>query len=264
MKIINSTSNPLIKEFTVLHSKKGRDKQNQFLLEGHKVVEEALNCGIKLKYVAVNESYKGCTELLNKINEYFIFSEACFKKVSTTNTPVNIIAIAEKFFFKIDDIFKKPDKDKLLIILDEIRDPGNLGSIIRTAAAANIDGIIITNCSVDIYNTKVIRSTTGCLWKIPIIYFDDKAKLIKLLKSKMFEIYTTSTSADCLYTEVNYNKNIALVFGSESTGVSDIFGFESNKKIKIPTRKNIESLNLASSVAIIIYEAIRQKGLNFD
>lgn len=265
MKIIKSTSNPIIKEFVALHSKKGRDKQAQFLLEGIKSVEEAIKSGLKITKIALNENQHIDLDLLKNIEDYYLLSDACMKKVSTTDTPSVIVAIAEKLTFKIEPLIKtSPEHQKLILVLDEIRDPGNLGTIIRTAAAANADGIIITDCSVDIYNTKVIRSSAGCLWKLPVVYIEDKTKLIKLLKSNNFKIYSTSLSTDTSYTDVSYNNNIAIVFGSESCGISESLLSASEKIIKIPIRKNVESLNLASSVAIIIFEAIRQKGINFD
>lgn len=257
MQLISSTSNKLVKEIRALHTKKGRDKANEFLLEGANSIQEAIKDNINIKFIGLLEHHKPDSIVLNSAQKFYYFTEPAFKKACSTDTPTNIIAVCEKFNTKIDDIFN--DQNKLIVILDEIKDPGNLGTIIRTACAANASGIIITDNSVDIFNPKVIRSTTGTLWKIPIVYHTDKSDLISKLKENHFKIYGADMHTETSYASVDYKQNTAIIFGSEAQGISDTFKASSDTIIKIPISNKVESLNVATSVAIILFEARKQK-----
>lgn len=259
MTVITSLSNQLVKEIKSLHSKKGRDNLNAFIIEGAKIVQEAIKDNLKIRSLAIIEHYQPDKYILDNIKEYTIFSENVFKKICTTDTPANILAVVEKKSFSMDEIVNKPNSNKLIAVLDEIKDPGNLGTIIRTCCAAEVDGIILTDLSVDMYNPKVIRSTAGALWKLPVIYFNDKQKLIEVLKSNDVKVYAADMSAEEDYCSVDYTKNVAIILGSEAAGISKCFLELSDKAIKIPISAKVESLNVASSAAIILFEALRQR-----
>lgn len=261
MKEINSLSNQLIKDIKSLHYKKGRDKTNLFLIEGLKLVKEAIKDKLNLKFIAIKET--SCFEdnlFESKLIDYK-FSEAVFKKICTTETPTDIIAVAEKTEYNLETLLNKASRSKLFVILDEIKDPGNLGTIIRTSCAAFADAVILTDRSVDKFNPKVIRASAGTMWKIPVVYCEDKNELINKLKNNNFTLLSTAASAVDTHYSVSYKDNTALVFGTEGSGISEIFSKLCDKTIKIPINSKVESLNVASSVSIILFEALRQKGI---
>ena len=261
MNYIKSPSNQIIKEIHSLHTKKGRDKTGCFLLEGAKILLDAINNDLKVNYVAYKEGYVPDQKVLKCIDNIYECSEAAFKKASSTDSPGNILAVLNKFTCNAEDIINVKKQNKLFVILDQLQDPGNIGNIIRTCTAANIDGIFITDLTVDLFNPKVVRSSAGTLWKIPIAYKNNKQELITLLKNSNIKIFTTQMMADKSYHDMNYNNDIAIAFGSEAKGLSGDILKACDYTIKIPISENVESLNVANSVAIILFEAIRQKGL---
>lgn len=257
MQLISSTSNKLVKEIRALHTKKNRDKTNEFLIEGSNTIIEAIKDNINVKFIGIIENYTPDPFIINSNKTIYQFSEPAFKKACSTDTPANIIAVCEKFTHKLDEILNS--SNKLIVVLDEIKDPGNLGTIIRTSCAANASGIVITDNSVDIFNPKVIRSTTGALWKMPIVYYSDKTSLVSKLKKNDFKIYGADMRTNTSYISVNYTLKTAIIFGSEAQGISEIFKSSTDEIIKIPISSKVESLNVASSVAIILFEALKQK-----
>lgn len=150
-------------------------------------------------------------------------------------------------------------KDKFIIILDEIQDPGNMGTIIRTADAFGASGVVLTPNCVDIYNPKVVRSTMGSLFHIPIAQVEDKIQLIEELKNKHVKIYATSLeSANYVY-DIDFRRDFALVIGNESKGISQQILDLADNIVKIPIMGNAESLNAAIASSIIMYETVRQR-----
>lgn len=259
---ISSISNRLVKDICTLHSKKGREISGNFLIEGTNSVAEAVKDNLKIKLIAFKEGAKPSDFLLNKAQELYSFSEPVMKKVSTTDSPASVIAVCEQLKCSLKDILTPQQNSRLIVVLDEIKDPGNLGTIIRTSAAAAVDGIILTDASVDIYNPKIVRSTAGCLWKVPVIYHKNKKDLIKDLKNLKIKLYASDASGALVYSSANFNSDVAIIFGSEAQGLSDEFLAGCDEKINIPISKKVESLNVASSVAIILFEVIRQKNFN--
>lgn len=265
MQEITSLQNPIIKETTALHQKKYRAESGMFLAEGFKCVEEALRSGLEIKYVFVNsESNKQDKffELLEttKTQVYFV-DEKIMKKISTTETPPEIVAVAFQKKFSLQDIFKQ--KNSLIIVLENIKDAGNLGTVIRTAKAADVSGIILTGDCTDIYNPKVIRSSAGNLWKLPVVYFKDtgnlRQEIEKFNSCRFFATKVAENRNSKFYNEVDYKQPAVIFFGSEAEGISDILANQADELIKIPMNKEIESLNLSISAGIIMYEAFRQR-----
>jgi len=292
MQEITSLQNPIIKETTALHQKKNRAESGMFLIEGLKGVEEAIKCGLEIKYIFMLPSViarRGfsldvaiCS--LNFLEEkiYFV-DEKIMKKISTTETPPEIVVVAFQKKFVFENIFNK--EKSLIIVLENIKDAGNLGTIIRTAKAANISGIVLTGECIDIYNPKVVRSSAANLWKIPVVYFKETALIRKEIeKYGQFQFLATKVGdfSDChsefisesvqkskmlkqvqhdifLYHEINYNQSTVVFFGSEAEGISDKLANQANKFIKIPMNEEVESLNLSISAGIIMYEAFKQR-----
>lgn len=260
MQQITSLQNPLIKDITALHQKKHRVETGMFLIEGIKGVEEALSSGLEIKYIFIDRSSK-----INSLNfpedKLYLVDEKILKKISTTETPPEILAVAYQKQFSVKDLFK--EKNPLIIALENIKDAGNLGTIIRTAKASNVSGIILTGDCIDIYNPKVVRSSAANLWKIPVVLFKETEKLREEIeKFGDFQFFATKIQEgekQNLYNEIDYKQSTIIVFGSEAEGISDELAKQADKFIKIPMNEEVESLNLSISAGIIMYEAFRQR-----
>lgn len=264
MKNISSSSNPIIKNAKSLYRKKERWNKKLFLIEGVKIVGECIESGIEPIYILFSDvlfSTTGGERLFNKIKRYdeklVKLPNKLLKDISDTENPQGILAIVKFNILELDILFKM--KDKFFIILDELQDPGNMGTIIRTADAFGASGVVVTSNCVDIYNPKVVRSTMGSLFHVPIVYIEDKLQIINKLKSKKIQVYATSLeSANYIY-DVNFKRDFALIIGNESKGVSEEILALADGTIKIPIIGNAESLNAAIASSIIMYEAVRQR-----
>lgn len=238
---ITSTTNNLVKETVKLHQKKYRDKY--ILIEGKKSVDEVISLGLKIKYIfTTKEDYKN-------FETYFV-NEAVIKKVSTTESAPSVIAVVEKPIFKIED-FKKYKK---IVLLDNIKDAGNLGTIIRASSAFGVDGIMLIGDTVDEFSPKTIRASAGNMFKIPIIKINlDELKTFK----KTHKFLATVCHSKNYESKLNKNNNLIVMFGSEADGLSDKILDLKDEEITIKMTKNVESLNLALSAGVILYELQR-------
>ena len=264
--MISSTSNAQIKNIIQLQKKsKAREEQGAFVIEGIKMFEESVTFGKLIKAYVSKSFYE---EKVLEISDYFkdipyeIVEDTVLKEASDTLTPQGIMAIVKKPEYNLEDILQ--DTNANLVILEDLRDPGNLGTILRTAEGAGITGIILSKTSVDMYNPKVIRSTMGAIYRMPFVYVEDLIETIDNIKSHHISIYAAHLSADCYYDEVNYKGKCAILIGNEANGLSDEITKMATKYIKIPMAGNVESLNAAIAAAILMYEIYRQKRLNKD
>jgi len=254
---ITSKDNEIIKHIRKLRDKKFRDENNEFVIEGLKMLEEAINEKIKIKMIIVCDEYlispKIKKELLYKLaKEKVIYvNEKVFKYISEVTTPQGILAVVEKN--KSDEIDYSKD---LFLILDNIQDPGNMGTILRTADSIGLNQIIVSKGTADSYNSKVVRSTMGAIFRINIIEVIDLVDIIKEFKKHKIQIFATDlATTDSIY-DVNYKKS-AIIIGNEGNGVSKEILEKSDKKIKIPMPGKTESLNASVATGIILYNAIR-------
>ncbi len=242
------TSN-LIKYITSLNQKKYRIKYNSFIVDGIKVVLELLESDYEIEYLFYTTEQPDLN--LKKYNSILI-TEAELKKISNLSTPNQMLAICKiKPPKKIENI-----ANKLSIVLDDINDPGNLGTIIRLADWFGIENIICSNNSVDLYNPKVIQSTKGSFLRVNLIY----TSLEDFLSGYSEEIYGTYMEGEAIY-EVNFSSSGLLVFGNEANGISNELEKYITKKITIPrasTKADVNSLNIAMSAAIILGEVSRK------
>ena len=256
-KKITSTENKRLKYLIKLSKKtKFRNKTNLFIIEGVKEI----NTSIVNKYEIKSLFYDPTIIELKKINipidtEVIEVSSNIYKKISFRSSTEGIIAVAKRKNYTKEKI--KINKKKVVLILDGIEKPGNIGAILRTSQASNVDTIIITNKKCDIHNPNVIRSSVGSFFKTKIIYLENNEAL-EFLKKNKFKIYASSLNTDKIYSNEKYNFPIALVFGSENEGISSFWEENSDIKIKIPMDDDIDSLNVSVSCAIILYEINRQ------
>jgi RNA methyltransferase, TrmH family len=245
-----------IKFLKSLQIKKNRDEEKCFLVEGKRSVEEAINYKHGIEVILItHELADKNIDLINKLNDLSIRYEVLNAKdvdsISDVQNSQGIIAKVNYLNSEEDNLFLKNSLKKRFLVLDGIADPGNMGTIIRTADWFGMDGIITCNNSVDIYNPKVVRSTMGSIFHLPIIESEQTPELMKKLKEKKFFVFAADIEGEP-YKETTYPANTVIVFGNEAHGISEGISQFIDKKITIPKEGNAESLNVAISAGIIM------------
>ncbi|WP_373599581.1 TrmH family RNA methyltransferase [Paraclostridium bifermentans] len=255
---ISSKDNEKVKLTKSLLKSKNRIKESKFLIEGFRIVTQAIDCNADLQYVFINENFeikeehKKFLEVLKSRNiKIYKTTNKIFNDFIDTENTQGIVGVVGTKERKIEEILS--EDCRFVLILDRIQDPGNMGTIIRTADAAGVDAIINLKGCVDIYNSKVIRSTMGSIFDMKIINMTQH-DAVKELKNRNFEIVSSYLDTDNFYDGVEYNYKTALVIGNEANGVNDELIKESNTLVKIPIYGKAESLNAAISSAILMYE----------
>ncbi|MFX3623965.1 MAG: TrmH family RNA methyltransferase [Ectobacillus sp.] len=246
MKKIDSLQNPRVKHWKKLHTKKERDKSGTFLVEGFHLVEEALKAKDTVRELIVSESIDIPTTWEVDDVEVYIVSDAIMKALSETETPQGIAAVCEKHAQEV-----KIANGKFLL-LDGIQDPGNLGTIIRTADAAGWDAVIIGEGTVDVYNSKAVRSTQGSLFHLPVV----KGVLeewVEKFKAHHIPVYGTALQNSVGYTQVEPADSFALILGNEGNGVRPDLLQQCDQNLYIPIYGQAESLNVAVAAGILMY-----------
>lgn len=260
--MISSTSNSQIKNIIQLQNKsKYRNKQGCFVVEGIRIFSEIPVEEIVKIYVSESYYNKAKDDILKKItsSEYEVVDNEVFKKISDTITPQGILAVVKQKKKSIEELIEYCDEKSLYLILEDVQDPGNLGTIVRTAEAAGVTGIIMSNSTVDIYNSKVVRSTMGSIFRVPFVYVENLENVIDELKKKNVTVYAAHLKGNSGYYTKDYKKSSAFLLGNEGNGLSDKIADKADEYIKIPMFGKIESLNVASAATILMYEALRQK-----
>ena len=257
--IITSKDNELIKNIKKLKDKKYRDERNEFIVEGIKMVGEAIKEEANIKNIIIcDDCYNNCeipSELKYEIAKRKIIyvSQKVFDSITDVTNPQGILAVVEKN--KVNDIDYKQD---FFLILDDIQDPGNIGTILRTADSINLNQIIVSSKTADAFNPKVVRSTMGAIFRINVIVCDDLSGVISQLKKHKVKIAATDLKTDKSIYDVDYKKT-AVIIGNEANGVSEKLLERADVKIKIPMTGKTESLNAAVATGIILYEKQRQE-----
>lgn len=247
---ITSVNNDLVKETVKLQQKKYRNEKGLFLLEGFKCVSEAVTSGVKLDKVFV---LKGKSDEYNFIkSEIILTNDAVLKKISTTDSAPDIVAVAYQNKNDIDNLINA----KRVVLLENVSDAGNLGTIIRTASAFKIDAIVLYGGTVDIYNPKCVRSTVGNLWKINIVHIDSIQVLEKYFKG--FEVVATlpKSNNSVWFNDWQPKDKVLMMFGAESSGLSNDLKNFANLNLTIEMSENVESLNLSVSAGIIMHKML--------
>ncbi len=248
--IITSKDNDKIREIKKLKQKKYR--KNKYIVEGTKMVEEAINENVDIELIVVRSGFYVEFDF-SKYNSIEV-TEKIFNELTDVVSPQGILAIINK---KIDkDIIDTTDE--YIIALDGIQDPGNLGTIIRTADAAGLKQIIISKDTVDAYSPKVVRSTMGAIYRVSIIEVDSLSDTLNKLKNKGFQVVTTQLDTDKSIYDIDYSKKV-VVIGNEANGVSEDVKGIADINVKIPMIGRTESLNASVATSIMIYEYVRQK-----
>ena len=246
---ITSVNNDLVKETAKLLKSKFRDESNLFLIEGEKGVNEAILAGLEIERIFVLEN-----ESLFNGENVIETTDAVLSKISDAKSAPKVVAVAKQP--KVD--LKKLASLNKIVLLEGIKDAGNLGTILRTATAFGVDGIILYGDTVDLYNPKCVRSTVGNLWKIPVF----KIKDFSMLESKFkdYERIATLPKGNNVIDLKNYiaPQKTVIMFGSEADGLSEDLKNFATKNVTIEMKENVESLNLSVSVGVVLYKIFVQ------
>lgn len=260
MQTITSKDNELIKHIRKLKDKKYRDESNEYVVEGVKLVEEAVKENAKIKQIIVCEdttrTYEIPTHIMLEIAKYecISVSDKIFNIITQVTSPQGIMAIIEKNAqnAKIDYT------QDIIVVLDDVQDPGNLGTILRTVDSIGLNQIIVSKGTADAFNSKVVRSTMGAIFRIKIIEVENLAQVIKEMRKHHFKLMVTSLQTKNSIYDIDFNKKI-IVIGNEANGVSKEIQDMADEKAKIPMLGRTESLNASVAAGVVMYEYVRQK-----
>ena len=258
--LITSKDNDFIKHLKKLKDKKYREEYGEFIVEGIKMIQEAIDEKAIIKDIIVCDDCKNqeyfSKEFLYEIAKYncIYVTEKVFLQITDVTNPQGILAVIDRK--KIDSDINY-DSD-LFLILDNIQDPGNMGTILRTADSINLKQIIVAKGTADIYNPKVVRSTMGAIFRVKVIEIEDLTKVVKEMKKRKIKVYATDLATNSSIYDVDYKKS-AIIIGNEANGVSKQLLDLADQKIKIPMIGKTESLNAAVATGVILYEYLRRK-----
>ena len=263
MKEITSRDNQLFRHALSLKRKKYRDQFGEYLIEGPNLIKEALKEGVNIESLMITVSQeeggndREILEVDSLMDRTLVLSGNLFKELSETETPQGMIAIVSKS--------RKDRKDPLMspggnvVVLDRLQDPGNIGTIIRTADAAGFDLACFIKGTGDPYSPKIVRAAAGSLFRLPIIFVNDNDELEDLMRRNGKRIIATAMSGECAYYETDLSHDCAIVIGNEGNGVSDDLLKRADEIIRIPMAGNTESLNASVAAGILMYERIRRQ-----
>lgn len=261
MNRITSPHNKIIREYRMLGKARYRKKSGLAVLEGSQLLREAVKAGIEFKAVLLTEAFQvapGNEELLEQLadSSLYLLSENIFKSIAQTERPQGVGAIAQIPSFDFESLWQK---DALfLLILDRIQDPGNLGTIFRTAAAATVDGIVLLTGTADPTNPKVLRAAMGGSFYLPVLHERELPDWPDLFKKREVRIIAADPDGDVSYHEVDYTGPTAVVIGNESRGASARLLESANVRAYIPLHGKIGALNAAVAAALFIFERERR------
>lgn len=263
MENITSKENRSFKELVRLSSSKYRNKTGLFKIEGPNLVKEALELGVKIKFLAINgeKQTDEVKQIVLRFREtqnldILYFSDSLFQKICNTVSPQAICAVCLQSYYGEEEFFRDCE-GKNFVLLDGVQDPGNVGTIMRTAEAAGYAGVISAADSADIYSPKVVRACAGTLFRMPILKIKDTAHAISILKKHKKQVACLAMTGANLYYAEDLKKDLALVLGNEGNGVCIEALLAADRIIKIPMKGKIESLNVAIAAAIVMYESMR-------
>jgi TrmH family RNA methyltransferase len=260
MKQIASVQNPYIKSLVLLQDKaKARKQSGTFLIEGKREIEIAMKGGYEIETILYLPELISETESkkLSKNVDLIEISKDIYQKLAYRDTTEGILAVAKSKSMQLSDL--KLTKNPLILVAEAPEKPGNIGALLRTADAANLDAVIIANPKSDLYNPNIVRSSVGCLFTNQIAT-GTTTEIIAFLKEQHINIYCATLQNSTSYHTQNYNTPTALVVGTEATGLTQEWRDAATQTIIIPMQGEIDSMNVSVAAAILIFEAKRQRG----
>jgi TrmH family RNA methyltransferase len=264
-ELITSLQNKIIKLAASIKQKKYRDELGLFAVEGVRLTEEATHSGWPTPYCIYTET-AACNErvqdilscLSTKGCKLIQVSSAIYDKVTDTKQPQGIMILVEKRVYCLEDLIAG-QQQPLLVVLDGIQDPGNVGTVIRTADAAGCTGVIVTTGCADLFSGKTVRSSMGSLFHLPIVEDFSQVEILTFLKMQHISILATTLEDSVVYYKCDLTGAAAIVLGNEGKGVSEEMLREADARLHIPLYGKAESLNVAAAASVILYEAVRQR-----
>ena len=260
--MITSCSNPKAKQ-VALWQANARERRSAgiFLAEGFKMCEEAPRESVREIYVTPQALEKSreqprISAKLERIG-YETVSEEVFRKISDTQTPQGILCVVERPRHTLEQLLSVPDP--LLVALEDLQDPGNLGTIVRTGEGAGVTGIVMSQGTVDIYNPKTIRATMGSIYRVPFVYTEDLGRAVGQMRERGIRVYAAHLAGGRYYDSFDFKTGTAFLIGNEARGLGGELSRQADDLLKIPMEGQVESLNAAVSAALLVYEAHRQR-----
>lgn len=258
MKLIRSSDNQIYKQCSKLERKKYRDLFGMYLIEGEKFVLDALACGQPVELIILRKDYE--KPYLFGGAEVVFMEGKLFSGLTQTKNSQGVLAVVKKPEISRESFFSKDDGN--YIVLDRLQDPGNIGTIIRTADAAGYRGVITIRGTGDLYSPKIVRAAAGSLFRMPAIEMETPGEAAAFLKEAGKRIISTCFDTELFYYDVDLRKNIGLVIGNEGNGISQELIALSDLKIKIPMSGTIDSLNASVAAGILMYESVRKQTID--
>lgn len=253
--MITSKSNPKIKNVVKLQKSSERREQNRIIIEGRREIERAVACGFIVDTLFVcNDIVKEAVDIKANIVEEVTLE--VFEKIAYREGSDGLLAIAIPKYADLKSF--KPKKKPLIIVLETVEKPGNLGAVMRTADAAGVDAVIIADPRTDLYNPNAIRASIGTIFSVPLFACTSE-ECVKWLKENDIKIYCTYLKASIDYLEADFREGSAIVMGTEATGISDTWVEAADQNLIIPMNGIADSLNVSVTTAIVVFEAIRQR-----
>ncbi|MCI9338469.1 MAG: RNA methyltransferase [Lachnospiraceae bacterium] len=260
--MISSLSNPKVKQVVQWKNSAGKRRDgNIFLAEGFKMWEEAPEESLREIYAT--------PEALEKIGRHPLWreklkrtkwetvTEEVFRKMSDTQSPQGVLCVVERPVYRIEQLLEA--KNPLLVVLEDLQDPGNLGTIVRTGEGAGITGIVMNDTTVDIYNPKTIRATMGSIYRVPFVRVEDLPGAVRRMREKGICVYAAHLAGETYYDSFSFRQGSAFLIGNEGRGLGRELANCADSLLKIPMEGHVESLNAAVSAALLMYEARRQR-----
>ncbi|MGB5237324.1 MAG: RNA methyltransferase [Flavobacteriaceae bacterium] len=265
VKHIDSLKNTTIKEVVLIKEKsRWRKKTGRFVVEGLRELKMALNGSYMLESIFFDPGIIGREDVQQILNSYKISAELIsvshevYRRIAYREKTEGVVALGKAKSHSLESIKFKRAKP-LILVAEALEKPGNIGALLRTADAAALDAVIISNPKTDLYNPNIIRSSLGCVFSVPIAAAPN-AEVIEYLRKNNITTYAAHLGAKHNYSDMDLSSCSALVVGAESSGLSEEWTREANQRIIIPMRGEIDSMNVSVSAAILIFEAMRQRG----
>ena len=256
--MITSTSNPQIKRLLQLQKKaKVRDEENVYVVEGIRMFAEVPKERVEKVYISETLFNRKKHDLNLQEFPVEILSDRVFEHISDTKTPQGILCVVKRKKYELNELLKV--KKPHFVVLDNLQDPGNMGTIVRTAEAAGVDAVFMSRDCVDIYNPKTIRSTMGSIYRMPFIYIEDIPKLLDIFRENGVKSYAAHLNGKNSYDKEDYSHGTAILIGNEGNGLRDEVTEKADILVKIPMQGKVESLNAAIAALVLMFEVFRQR-----
>ena len=256
--MITSTGNAQVKRLLQLQKKsKARNEEKVFIVEGLRMFVEVPEERVEKVYISESLYNKKKQELKLERFSYEVLSDSVFEHVSDTKTPQGILCIVRQKRYNIKELLEMENPH--FMVLDNLQDPGNLGTIVRTAEGAGVNAVFLSKESVDIFNPKTIRSTMGSIYRMPVVYVEDLVTLLDIFKEKGIKSYAAHLEGKNSYDREDYKGGTAILIGNEGNGLRDEVSNAADIWVQIPMQGQVQSLNAAIAASILMFEVYRQR-----